>query len=785
MDTYVAINGKNISHNPLSSSQAMSIDKLFPALLECFGIILCGYIAGRTDVITSCQAKGLGNFVSKFALPALLFKNMVVLDFKNVIWSFLWSILIAKVSVFVLVCVLTLAVASPESRYSKAGLYSIFATQSNDFALGYPIVDALYRNTHPEYLQYIYLVAPVSLMLLNPIGFAFCEVQKWKDHPERQQGKLQIIRVVLLQVLKNPIVFMVVVGIVSHFVLGQRIPAVMEEFVDGLANSFGGAALFYLGLSMVGQVDKLTRSTGVALILLITAKLLVMPLICKDMVDLLDSTGYNSSSLNHSSLSNYAFLYGVFPTAPSVAIYASQYNMELDVVTSGMVISTFLSAPIMYVSAWLLTIPLMDPKPLVTELQNVSFNISIVSLVALVWTVAVILLSKKFKRLPHMFSMNLFLAQFLVCFSMILWNFVLKQEDILGQVLTFTLLYGSLYSTYVWTGMYRVSRLVCTVCLDCPKGFTHHIDLEPVLKALPRSLFPLSQIISTAVVVSCSILVGGFSLMGLSQGTKENQNYQALERASNTGTIEDLRPPGHQENQNYQALERASNTGTIEDLRPPGHQEDQTPPLEPSAPETSNNSGSYVHFSFPLSHVFQNLSSCLWWLFNQDPGRLYLELQFFCAVANYGQGFISFGIFGLDRHLIILPFKKRLVSLWQGRESEEEPPSVVPEEIRLTCTQFVRYHKDQCVQDIVPIRRCDGERFQESDDLVDWLVRVGLARDRGEAQLYGAQLQQGGVLQHLTHQFGFRDDTLLHYCFTERSWMPPMERNSSMPPVAM
>lgn len=53
-------------------------------------------------------------------------------------------------------------------------------------------------------------------------------------------------------------------------------------------------------------------------------------------------------------------------------------------VTSGMVISTFLSAPIMYVSAWLLTIPLMDPAPLVAELENVSFNISIVSLIALV-----------------------------------------------------------------------------------------------------------------------------------------------------------------------------------------------------------------------------------------------------------------------------------------------------------------------------------------------------------------------------------------------------------------
>lgn len=51
--------------------------------------------------------------------------------------------------------------------------------------------------------------------------------------------------------LKNPIVFMVIVGIVSHFALGQRIPAVLSEFIDGLANSFGGAALFYLGLTMV------------------------------------------------------------------------------------------------------------------------------------------------------------------------------------------------------------------------------------------------------------------------------------------------------------------------------------------------------------------------------------------------------------------------------------------------------------------------------------------------------------------------------------------------------
>lgn len=57
-----------------------------------------------------------------------------------------------------------------------------------------------------------------------------------------------------------------------------------------------------------------------------------MPLLCKDMVDLLENS--NASSANHSSLSNYAFLYGIFPTAPSVGIYAVYYNAELEVVSS-------------------------------------------------------------------------------------------------------------------------------------------------------------------------------------------------------------------------------------------------------------------------------------------------------------------------------------------------------------------------------------------------------------------------------------------------------------------
>ncbi|XP_050975614.1 integral membrane protein GPR155 [Labeo rohita] len=796
--------------DPPSVPPSMSIDQLLPALLECFGIILCGYVAGRTNIIPATQAKGLGSFVSKFALPALLFKNMVLLDFGDVIWPFFFSILVAKVTVFFSVCVLTLLVANRASRFSKAGLFSIFATQSNDFALGFPIVEALYRNTHPEYLQYIYLVAPVSLMVLNPIGFVFCEVQRWRNGEPHQKSKLQVVGLVLLQVVKNPIVFMVVIGVISHFLLGQKIPPFMAEFVDGLANSFGGAALFYLGLTMVGQLKKLTRSTVIALILLITAKLLVMPLICRGMVEVLDCG--NRSSVNHTSLSNYAFLYGVFPTAPSVAIYASHYNMELEVVTSGMVISTFLSAPIMYVSAWLLTIPWMDSDPLASPLQRVSFNISIISLFALVWSVAVMLLSRKFHRIPHIFTINLFVAQLLTCVGMIAWNFMAEQDNFLGQVLTFTLLYGSLYSTYIWPGLIALTLLLMRKHEDVNfrpglvviTGWGVPVLAVSVLlltgKRLPNTIdsaffYGKTQVICTSVVLFVSIVLCGVSLTLLS---RQSRDYHSLEHGSLSENEEDVRLPYDTETQN--SVEQPCAIGSINtDCQCACGRLQSAPDITSTKEEASIQTGQcgqqctstncllveeeqkvadrqntdiqstrHVLVCLLLTiSLLANLSSCLWWLFNKDPGRLYLELQFFCVVVNYGQGLISFAFFGLDKHLIISPFKKRLASLWQGW-GQEVTGSAPSEEIRMTCSQFLTYHKEQCVRDIVHKKRCGKRSIAETflgSDMVRWLQSVGLANDQGEALVYGSRLLEGGVIQHITLEHDFQDEAL-HYRFT-------------------
>ncbi|NXI37830.1 GP155 protein, partial [Galbula dea] len=807
--------------NTTSGTPSMSISRLFPALLECFGIILCGYVAGRANIITSTQAKGLGNFVSRFALPALLFKNMVVLNFSNVNWSFLYSILVAKAAVFFLVCVLTLLVASPENRFSKAGLFPIFATQSNDFALGYPIVEALYQTTYPEYLQYIYLVAPISLMMLNPLGFIFCEIQKWRDNRTVSHSKIKIVSLALLRVLQNPIVFMVFIGIASNFILGQKIPEYLENFLDGLGSSFSGSALFYLGLTMVGQTKKLTKSMFVTLILLITAKLLMMPFLCREMVELLDKS---DSIVNHTSLSNYAFLYGVFPAAPGVAIFASQFNMEVGIITSGMVISTFVSAPIMYVSAWLLTIPSMDPNPLASALQNVSFDISIVSLISLIWSLTVILLSKKYKQLPHMITANLLVAQCIACIGMVVWNFIVKEKDITMQILVFIFLYGSLYSTYLWTGFLSFSLFLLRKreTVKIPIGFiiiagwgvpTLLVGILLIVGECNNTsidsafFYGKYQIITTAVILFISILMSGISLMCVNRNRQES-SYEVLNPYSPRSQGEEVEVDQTEGNR-VSATVLQSSPGSSAQLSAEGgccscqttngelscardskavanSAESKVPPIE-TADQCVNHCNAQTcvlaqeeqllqtgdkqlarHVLLCLLLIvglFANLSSCLWWLFNQEPGRLYVELQFFCAVFNFGQGFICFGIFGLDKHLIILPFKRRLEFFWGGREATGHRDPSVPEEIRMTCQQFVRYHRDHCVKSIVRGRRC-GAKISTGIffgcDLVNWLMQVGLASDRGEAVMYGDRLMKGGVVQHITNEFEFRDEYLYY-----------------------
>lgn len=81
---------------------------------------------------------------------------------------------------------------------------------------------------------------------------------------------------------------------------------------------------------MVNKVNKLKGDGLVVPGILIIVKLLVLPLVIRETVSVLH-TGFNQTETL--DLSTYGFLYGTFPSAPGVYVFASQYNIEVDLVS--------------------------------------------------------------------------------------------------------------------------------------------------------------------------------------------------------------------------------------------------------------------------------------------------------------------------------------------------------------------------------------------------------------------------------------------------------------------
>ncbi|KAG7282226.1 hypothetical protein CRUP_038394 [Coryphaenoides rupestris] len=431
-------------------------------------------------------------------------------------------------------------------------------------------------------------------------------------------------------------------------------------------------------------------------------------------------------------------------------------------------------------------------------------------------------LSKKYNRLPHVLTVNLLLAQFLTGFGMILWNFAESTDVFLRKLFTFVLLFTSLNSTYVWPGLivlclvlmkrvdlkvypgllvilgWGVPALVTAVLLISGERGDYTMD--------PAFFYGRPQIICSTVVLALSLVLVGGALVGLSRGSWET-NYQVLVPDLAT---EDLEPEGISPvtspvvspiNTECHMCECAraepmpdmiistnmtesstTHTGQCENTCEVSDcllgQEEQINQVE------DRQVARHALLCLLLTvSLLANLSSCLWLLANRAPGRLYLELQFFCAVVNFGQGFISFGLFGLDKHLIILPFKKRLHKLWHGKKLDVQPQNELPADVQITCLQFTKYHRDQCCQDIVRKRQC-GDRtaaytFQGSE-LVAWLQQSrlpGARTPRARPCSNGGRLQCGGVLQHIRpRNTDFQDNALAYLRFTADNDYAPVLR---------
>lgn len=120
-------------------------------------------------------------------------------------------------------------------------------------------------------------------------------------------------------------------------------------------------------------------------------------------------------------LSTFGFLYGTFPAAPGVFVIASQYHTDVDLIAATMVACTFISGPLMFISAKMISLTNLNPADFLYELDHFAFDISIAGIVACCWILLIFILTKRFKRIPQRITCCLVISQvFIFLFDYIL-----------------------------------------------------------------------------------------------------------------------------------------------------------------------------------------------------------------------------------------------------------------------------------------------------------------------------------------------------------------------------
>ena len=162
------------------------------------------------------------------------------------------------------------------------------------------IVNALYGDkVGPggfHYQSYIYLISPLQSGLLNSIAF-FC-VEYTNEKAKCMQSKSRMSITTLLgravwNLIINPVVNMMALGIVINLIVSEGIHGGdsdydpnnnlkdwIKKFLSLLGEAYYTCALLYLGICMVGKLKDFNGILVLKSLLLCSAKLLVLILIC-------------------------------------------------------------------------------------------------------------------------------------------------------------------------------------------------------------------------------------------------------------------------------------------------------------------------------------------------------------------------------------------------------------------------------------------------------------------------------------------------------------------------
>ena len=209
----------------MESSSSPTV-RLFNALLVTMLAILTGLFSVRLQLIKpeDGDLKGMGFFIGSIAFPLLIFNTVATANIGAIDLGVIGACSLGKLFVLILTWLLTFVAYLPKrsrgQRILTAAVFAFFSVCSDDFAIGFPVIDALYSEEDMSiYITGNALVGSFIFVPLTIIGLAVGGALKGTGEGPEGLGCCRITRSILYDLATNPVLVMTCVGLLlkKHF----------------------------------------------------------------------------------------------------------------------------------------------------------------------------------------------------------------------------------------------------------------------------------------------------------------------------------------------------------------------------------------------------------------------------------------------------------------------------------------------------------------------------------------------------------------------------------------
>lgn len=371
-------------------NEGSATQRLSNTLLVTFAAVFIGFMSKRLGGLDPDQGdmKGFGFFIGTLAFPLLIWKTVATAKLGDADIGILAACTLGKALVMILTWGVTFfgykRKRKTGQRIQTATVFSFFAIASNDFAIGFPVIDALYG---PEENMGLYiagnalvgsLVFVPIVMILFSVGGAL-QKQEVEEEQAPKAGGASKCFLITLDVIRSPVIAMTLLGLLyklffsitlRRFGEAQKLPSPLSDLVDLVTSPFAMGALFLTGTSL--RDSKVSRWPVFLVIMKGVVCAYGTYAFAGYLVQLKDAHDIEVKV-------NFSFFYGMIPTSSAPLVFATRYDPEsAGQIATAVLLGLVLAGPMMLQTALFLEVAHTEMNSVLGVLQYQINGLSLV-----------------------------------------------------------------------------------------------------------------------------------------------------------------------------------------------------------------------------------------------------------------------------------------------------------------------------------------------------------------------------------------------------------------------